>query len=61
MMHGKVCVREQLKQKVMTESHSPLCVGHMDIDALIKVVEHYFYWPSLRKDVENFVRTCVTC
>ena len=27
----------------------------------IEVVEHYFYWPSLKKDVAKFVSRCHTC
>ena len=37
-------------------------IRHKAIDASIKAIKHYFYWPSLlRKDVETFVRTCITC
>ena len=61
MMHGRLCVTRSLRQKVLTESHASPYVGHRGIDSIVKVVEHYFYWPSLRKDVEEFVRACLIC
>ncbi|MCO5551789.1 hypothetical protein L7F22_005291 [Adiantum nelumboides] len=35
--------------------------GHKGIDSTIKVLEMYFFWPSLRKDTESFVRSCLIC
>lgn len=61
MMHGKLCVTQPLWHKVLTESHSPPYAGHRGIDATVKAIEHYFDWPTLRKDVEEFVRTCIIC
>ncbi|MCO5547930.1 hypothetical protein L7F22_001385 [Adiantum nelumboides] len=45
----------------MTESHSPPYAGHRGIDSMIKALEMYFFWPSLRKDTESFVRSCLIC
>ena len=56
IMHGRFCVTRPLRQKVLTESHAPPYTGHRGIDSTIKALEYYFHWPSLRKDVEEFVR-----
>ncbi|MCO5594266.1 hypothetical protein L7F22_048294 [Adiantum nelumboides] len=45
----------------MTESRSPPYAGHRSIDSTIKALEMYFFWPSLRKDTESFVRNCLVC
>ncbi|MCO5551161.1 hypothetical protein L7F22_004658 [Adiantum nelumboides] len=31
------------------------------IDSTIKALEMYFFWPSLRKDTESFVCSCLVC
>ncbi|MCO5592302.1 hypothetical protein L7F22_046302 [Adiantum nelumboides] len=61
MFRGKLCVSRLLPQKVMTESHSPPYAGHRGIDSTINALEMYFFWPSLRKDTESFVRSCLVC
>ena len=61
MMQGKLCVTHQLRQKVLTESHAPPYASHRGIDSTVTAVDHYFYWPSLWKDVEVFVRPCLIC
>ncbi|MCO5596548.1 hypothetical protein L7F22_050613 [Adiantum nelumboides] len=46
------------------ESFTTLCrsyAGHRGIDSTIKALEMYFVWPSLRKDTESFVRSCLIC
>ncbi|MCO5573423.1 hypothetical protein L7F22_027194 [Adiantum nelumboides] len=55
-------MREQpLRRKVMEESHVPPYAGHRGIDATVKAVETFFYWPTLRRDVDAFVRECIIC
>ncbi|MCO5592661.1 hypothetical protein L7F22_046664 [Adiantum nelumboides] len=61
MFRGKLCISRLLRQKVMTESHSPPHAGHKGIDSTIKALEMYFFWPSLRKDTKSFVRSCLIC
>ncbi|MCO5557297.1 hypothetical protein L7F22_010858 [Adiantum nelumboides] len=39
MFRGKLCVSRLLRQKVMTESHSPPYAGHRVIDSTIKALE----------------------
>ncbi|MCO5571653.1 hypothetical protein L7F22_025400 [Adiantum nelumboides] len=61
MMHGKLCVTKQLRPKVLVESHAPPYAGHRGIDATVKAVETFFYWPALRRDVDAYVRSCLVC
>ncbi|MCO5547211.1 hypothetical protein L7F22_000656 [Adiantum nelumboides] len=61
MMHGKLCVTKQLRPKVLTECHAPPYAGHRGIDATIKAIDTFFYWPTLRRDVDAFVRLCLVC
>ncbi|MCO5603218.1 hypothetical protein L7F22_057365 [Adiantum nelumboides] len=57
----KLCVLDFFDRKVMTESHSPPYARLRGIDSTIKALEMYFFWPSLRKDTESFVRSCLIC
>ena len=36
-------------------------VGHFGIDKTRELVGRKYYWPSLRKDVNNYVRGCDVC
>ncbi|MCO5561070.1 hypothetical protein L7F22_014691 [Adiantum nelumboides] len=56
-----LCVTQPLREKVMTECHCPSYTGHRGIATTMKGVERYFYWQRLKKDVEDFVRSCLVC
>ncbi|MCO5580651.1 hypothetical protein L7F22_034521 [Adiantum nelumboides] len=61
MRKTMLCVTRLLREKVMTECHCPPYTGHRGIATTMKGVERYFYWPRLKKDVEEFVRSCLVC
>ncbi|MCO5612672.1 hypothetical protein L7F22_066941 [Adiantum nelumboides] len=61
MMHGKLCVTKQLRPKILIECHAPSFAGHRGIDATVKAIDTFFYWPTLRRDVDAFVRSCLVC
>ncbi|MCO5587789.1 hypothetical protein L7F22_041741 [Adiantum nelumboides] len=61
MMHGRLCVTRPLRRKVMEESHVPPYARHRGIDATVQAVETFFYLPTLRRDVDAFVRECIIC
>ncbi|MCO5555239.1 hypothetical protein L7F22_008783 [Adiantum nelumboides] len=61
MMHGRLCVTRPLRRKVMEESHVPPYARHRGIDATVKAIETFIYWPALRRDVDAFVRECIIC
>ena len=62
LMHGqKLCITKALREKVMDESHAPPYVGHRGIQTTLQAIEIYFYWPTIKQDVQRFVEECMTC
>ena len=62
LLHGsRLCVVKDLQEKVMYESHSPPYAGHRGIQATTKAIESYFYWPTIRQDIEDYVSKCIIC
>jgi hypothetical protein len=35
--------------------------GHFGARRTLELIERTYYWPSLSKDVQNYVRTCAVC
>ena len=56
-----LCINKNLREKVMMESHAPPYAGHCGIAATTQVKETYFFWPSLKTDVHDFVLQCMVC
>lgn len=46
-------------QTLLTECRSTLTGGHMGVPKILARLTKNFYWPGLRKDVKQFVATCV--
>ena len=51
-------VPEIIRFEMISRHHNDLLVGHFGIDKITELVSRKYYWPSLRKDVENYVRGC---
>ncbi|MCO5552286.1 hypothetical protein L7F22_005798 [Adiantum nelumboides] len=50
-----------IRPKVLIECYAPPYAGHRGIYATVKAVDTFFYWPTLRRDVDAFVRSCLVC
>ena len=61
--HGRLYVgtNGELRHKIMLELHQTGVGGHSGRQATIKMVEQFFYWPSLKADVIKLVTKCITC
>src|SRR5918992_1072205 len=35
--------------------------GHLGIDAMYNKIKERFYWKGIKKDIENYVKTCEKC
>lgn len=57
-----LCIQQgSLRESLITEAHSSGLTGHYGRDKIYILVSERFFWPQLRKDVNNFVRHCVVC
>ncbi|XP_068240411.1 uncharacterized protein [Palaemon carinicauda] len=60
-------VREQIvvpvnyRSKLLELAHDNLLSGHLGINKTFKKLSDLFFWPSLRRDVKKFVKTCKVC
>ena len=62
LLHGsRLCITKDLREKVMYESHAPPYAGHRGIQATSNAIETYFYWPSMKKDIQDYVSQCLVC
>lgn len=60
--HYKQTVQDKEEQlSIMKTRHSNLAAGHFGRMRTYEAVSRDFYWPKMRKDIENFVDSCIIC
>ena len=58
---GLPYVPKIIRSKVISRHHNYPLAGHFGIDKTRELVGRKYYWPSLKKDVENYVKGCNVC
>ena len=58
---GLLFVPEAIQTKLISRHHDDPLAGHFGIVKTRELVGWKYYWPSLRKDVESYVRRCDVC
>ena len=51
----------KLRAEVVRSFHAPAYAGHFGVNKTFKLVARHFWWPGMRKEVTQFVRTCDSC
>ena len=54
------CITQEMRQKILGKCHAPPYAGHKGIAATTKVIERYFFWPPMWKDILKYVTECLT-
>ena len=54
----RIWVPPKLRSNILNQNHNIL---HQGIDKTLTAVGSNFWWPKTKKDVELFVKTCITC
>jgi hypothetical protein len=49
------------KDAVLYEAHDAVSSGHMGVAKTLERVKALWWWPTLQKDVERYVRSCDSC
>ena len=56
------CLCNEEADYVMKEVHEGICGNHLGSRSLVhKLVQAGYYWPTMQKDVEAYVKTCNKC
>lgn len=50
-----------LRRVVIRECHSTYWAGHPGEDRTTALVQQGYYWPQMRDDIADFVKTCLIC
>ena len=54
-------VPEVIRTKFISRHHNNPLASHFGIDKTRKLISRKYYWPSLRKDVEAYIKDCNIC
>jgi deoxyuridine 5'-triphosphate nucleotidohydrolase len=58
----RICVpRGDLRRRIMRELHDAPTSGHFGIEKTIANIQREYWWPTVRRDVKQYVRTCAAC
>ena len=49
------------RERVLSEAHNNLLSGHLGIKKTLDRVSKSFFWPSMKKDITRYVKTCAVC
>ena len=58
---GLPYVPEIIRSEVISRHHNDLLARHFSIDKTRELLGRKYYWPSLRRDVESYIRRCDIC
>ncbi|UYV71992.1 hypothetical protein LAZ67_9001493, partial [Cordylochernes scorpioides] len=54
-------VPEKKKREIMKEYHNHMSNGHLGVARTMYRIKSKYFWPSMLKDVSEFVKTCHLC
>ena len=52
---------DSLRFKLILEHHDQPFYGHWALNKTLQLVQSYYYWPTMKRDVEHVVETCDVC
>lgn len=60
-LEPRVVVPERLRERLLTLYHFPAISGHIGVQRMIQTISRAWYWPSLTRDVTEFLKRCPSC
>ena len=61
LMNGLIYVPQSLRQEVFNQHHETRTAGHQGIDRTLELITRTYYFPKIRKFVEDRIRICDAC
>jgi hypothetical protein len=59
--HAKLIVPETLTQTIIELQHDKVYAGHQGAKGTRDLIKLDYYWPSMDRDIEEYVRRCDSC
>ena len=58
----RLCIpKSGFRELLLQELHRGALAGHFGIEKTSSMLKEHYYWPSMSKDVEHYVRRCSIC
>src|SRR5450755_254114 len=61
LMNGLIYIPQSLRQEIFNQHHEARTARHQGIDRTLKLITRTYYFPKMRKFVENRIRVCDAC
>ena len=60
---GRICVPNdsEIKKQIMCKAHNTTYTMHPGTTKMYKNLKSHFWWPSIKKDVVDYVARCLIC
>jgi len=52
---------EYLQMKLIQEVHDQSSIDHFEILRTMKIIRRYYYWSSMQKTIDRYIRNCYIC
>jgi transposase InsO family protein len=50
-----------IKLRIMSQHHDTPLAGHIGRDRTFEIINRTFWWPAMRRDIDQFVASCDSC
>ena len=57
----QILIPSKYRWLILQQAHENVFSGHLGVAKTFKRIAELFYWPKLKKDVKQFVKTCHEC
>ena len=51
----------EIRTLLISEAHDAPMAGHFGMDKTLELLQRHWVWPEMRKDVRDYVRSCISC
>ena len=59
---NRLCILNcSIRDLLVRESHGGELMGHFEVAKTLGVLQEYFYWPHMKRNVERICGRCITC
>jgi hypothetical protein len=58
---GHICVPTSEHVMMILEAYYIWVARNFGIEKTVSILQKHFYWPKLRQDVSNYIRSCTSC